>query len=154
MENYNVLYKIKSLEKNIIRYIMNNKNINIPENMFPSPTQFQIIEYMLNNNKKEINQKELENVLNIRRATISGVLQSMEKNGLIERITNENDTRSKKIKLNEKTIELYEKKKNKMQEIESTIIKNISPKDLDTFMKVLNIMKENIKENINEEGKL
>ena len=149
MTNINVLYEIKSLEKAIVRTFLNNKDVDIPENIFPSPTQFQIIECILESKDQEINQKELENILNLRRATISGVLQTMEKSGLIKRVTNKNDIRTKKIILNEKTKKIFERKRKAIKNTEKKIIKNISKEDLETFLKVLNIMKENIKE---EEG--
>lgn len=149
MANINVLYEIKSLEKDIVRTFLNNKDIDIPENIFPSPTQIQIIECILESKNQEINQKDLENILNLRRATISGVLQTMEKSGLIKRVTNENDIRTKKIILNEKTKEIFERKRKTIENTEKKIIKNISEEDLETFLKVLNTMKENIRE---EEG--
>lgn len=145
MNNTNILYEIKSLEKEIVRSLINNKSVDIPENIFPSPTQFQIIEKILDSKNQEINQKDLEDILNLRRATVSGVLQAMEKNNLIKRITNEQDTRTKKIVLNERTIEIFEKKKRKMKKLEQQITKGIRQEDLETFIKVLNIMKENIK---------
>lgn len=150
MKEINVLYEIKSLEKNIVRAFINKQDVDIPENIFPSPTQFQIIECILESPNQEINQKDLESILNIRRATISGVLQNMEKNELIKRITNKEDIRTKKIILNEKTKEIFERKQKIIKKTEKEIIKNISQEDLETFIKVLNIMKENIKK---EEGK-
>lgn len=150
MKEINVLYEIKSLEKNIVRAFINKQDVDIPENIFPSPTQFQIIECILESKNQEINQKDLESILNLRRATISGVLQTMEKSNLIKRITNENDIRTKKIILNEKTKELFERKRKIIENTEKKIVRNISQEDLETFLKVLNIMKENVKE---EEGK-
>lgn len=145
-----VLYEIKALEKEIIRTFINNKDVTIPENVFPSPTQFQIIECIIDNENQEINQKDLEKRLNLSRATISGVLQTMEKKNLIKRVTNKEDVRTKKIILNEKTKEVFEEKHKKIEHTEKKLIKNISKEDLETFLKVLNIMKENIKM---EEGK-
>lgn len=150
MKEINVLYEIKSLEKNIVRAFINKQDVDIPENIFPSPTQFQIIECILESPNQEINQKDLESILNIRRATISGVLQNMEKKNLIKRVTNREDVRTKKIILNEKTKEIFEKKRKTIEHTEKKLIKNISEEDLETFLKVLNIMKENIKK---EEGK-
>lgn len=150
MKEINVLYEIKSLEKNIVRAFINKQDVDIPENIFPSPTQFQIIECILESPNQEINQKDLESILNIRRATISGVLQNMEKKNLIKRVTNREDIRTKKIILNEKTKEIFEKKRKTIEHTEKKLIKNISEEDLETFLKVLNIMKENIKK---EEGK-
>lgn len=150
MKSANVFYEIKSLEKSIIRTFLAKQDVDIPENIFPSPTQFQIIECILESPNQEINQKDLEKRLNLSRATISGVLQNMEKSNLIKRVTNKEDVRTKKIILNEKTKELFEKKRKTIEKTEQEIIKNISEEDLETFLKVLNIMKENIKK---EEGK-
>lgn len=150
MKSTNVFYEIKSLEKSIIRTFLTKQDVDIPENIFPSPTQFQIIECILESPTQEINQKDLEKRLNLSRATISGVLQTMEKSNLIMRVTNKEDVRTKKIILNEKTKELFEKKRKIIEKTEQEIIKNISEEDLETFLKVLNIMKENIKK---EEGK-
>lgn len=150
MKSANVFYEIKALEKSIIRTFLAKQDVDIPENIFPSPTQFQIIECILESPNQEINQKDLEKRLNLSRATISGVLQNMEKSNLIKRVTNKEDVRTKKIILNEKTKELFEKKRKTIEKTEQEIIKNISEEDLETFLKVLNIMKENIKK---EEGK-
>ena len=95
MKKDKILYKIKSLEKLIVRYSFNEHfNMNIS---CPTPTQMQIMEYVLNNQDTNIYQKDLENVLGLRRATVSGVLQTMEKNGLIARVITEEDARVKKI---------------------------------------------------------
>ena len=102
MNDNKVLYEIKSLEKMLVRELINNSDIKDKENLLPTPTQCQIIEYILNNKNKDIYQKDLEKVLNLRRATVSGVLHTMEKNGLIKRVTDESDTRTKKIILNKK----------------------------------------------------
>ena len=92
----------------IARYFL--KQIEIEKLSKPTPTQMQIMDYFLDNNKKEIFQKDLEDILHLRRATVSGVLQTMEKNKLIQRVTDEEDTRIKKIILNKKAKKIFEKK--------------------------------------------
>lgn len=72
-----------------------------------TPTQMQIIEYILEHDGSCVYQKDLENVLKLRRATVSGVLQTMEKNDFIERVIDKNDTRVKKIILNKKTSKIF-----------------------------------------------
>ncbi len=144
MDNNKVLYEIKSLEKMIIREIINDEDIKQKEKLFPTPTQCQIIEYIINNKEKDIYQKDLEQVLNLRRATVSGVLHTMEKNGLIKRITDEKDTRTKKIILNDEIPKKFAKHSKKIEKIENNI-KGISDNDLDVFLKVLSQMKEYIK---------
>ena len=145
MNDNKVLYEIKSLEKMLVRELINNSDIKDKENLLPTPTQCQIIEYILNNKNKDIYQKDLEKVLNLRRATVSGVLHTMEKNGLIKRVTDESDTRTKKIILNEKIPERFNEYSKKIKKIENNIIKDISDKDLEIFLKVISQMKESIK---------
>lgn len=150
MRENRVLYQIKDLEKLVIRVFVKDIDNPIKRSQFPchiTPTQVQIIEYILDNPDKEIYQKDLENVLDLRRATVSGVLQTMEKNGLLEREVHTNDARCKKIILNDKTRKIFSQKRQKFNEIDEIITKNISDEELNTFSRVLDKMKENIKNN-------
>ena len=52
----------------------------------PSIAQMQIIKYILKHDGKTIYQRDLEEVFNLRRATISGILKTMEKNNVIIRV--------------------------------------------------------------------
>ena len=150
MKSNSVLFQIKSLEKMIARHFIKPGELeHLPR---PTPTQMQIMDYFLEKDKKEIFQKDLENVLGLRRATVSGVLQTMEKNELIERVTDSDDTRTKKIILNKKAREIFEKNKSKMKELEEVVIKEISSEELEIFCKVIDKMKNNI-ENTNKERK-
>lgn len=137
-----VLFQIKSLDKEIYRILAGDETADCSKK--PSPTQMSIIKYILDNPQKEIYQSELEEVLNLRRATVSGVLQTMESNGLITRVVDEKDTRTKKIILDEKTKEIFIKNKEKLDNLEIIAKKGISEKDLDTFFSVIEKMKQNI----------
>ena len=87
MDQYHLLFQIKSLEKMIFRTFVHDDKVHFAkQKMIPTPTQMQILEYILANPKKETYQRDLEEILNLRRATVSGVLQTMEKNHLIERV--------------------------------------------------------------------
>ncbi len=145
MNDNKVLYEIKSLEKMLVRELINISDAKNEENLLSTPTQCQIIEYILNNKNKDIYQKDLEKILELRRATVSGVLHTMEKNGLIKRITDKSDTRTKKIILNSKIVKRFDEDIKKIKNIENNIIKDISDKDLEIFLKVISQMKENIK---------
>ena len=105
MQDYKVLYKIKTLEKLIVRNIMNEEEICSMKT--PTPTQVQIMEYILEHQNEEVYQKDLEDILNLRRATVSGVLQTMEKHGLLDRQIAKNDARVKKIILSKKAEQLF-----------------------------------------------
>lgn len=151
MNSNNILYQIKSLEKSIMKYFIKKDGLNKENLSFEiasepaiTPTQMQILEYILKNSDKEIYQKDLEEILNLTRATVSGVLQTMERNGLIERIISVEDTRTKKIILTSKTKDVFLNGQKKMQEIENFIIKDISNEDLEIFSKVIKVMKNNV----------
>lgn len=144
MKEYRLLFQIMNLEKMIFRTFIHDENLKEKE-MIPTPTQMRIIEYILKNENKEIYQRDLEEVLNLRRATVSGVLQTMEKNHLIERVMDSNDLRSKKIILNKSTKELFLQKEKQVKEIEKILIQGIKESELETFVNVLDKMKENIK---------
>lgn len=150
MKENNVLFQIKSLDKMICRTLVKDENINEMETcskkLNPTPTQIQIVKYILEHVDEEVYQKDLEEVLNLRRATVSGVLQTMEKNNFIERVVSQKDTRTKQIILNENAKQIFLKNKEKLDNLEEVIVKNISKKDLDVFFSVLKVMKDNIKE--------
>ena len=91
----------------------------------------------------------LENILQLRRATVSGVLQTMEKNHLIERLVDENDTRSKKIILNPKVISSFEGHFAKIKQMEQIMVEGLTNEEIEVFRKVIGQMKENIEYNNN-----
>ena len=139
----NLLYQIKNLETKIIRLFLTEKE-NLCTKMTPTPTQFQIMEYMLNQGKDVVYQKELENVLGLRRATISGVLKTMEKNHFIKRMTDEDDTQVKRVVLESNAKKVLLKQKEKMKNIEKLLTKNISIKEQNEFIRILKKMQKNI----------
>jgi DNA-binding MarR family transcriptional regulator len=149
MEANKILFEIKSLNKMIVRKMLLDGNVS---NSFfknpPTPTQMQIIEYVLKNRGKDVYQKDLENVLNLRRATVSGVLQTMEKNNLITRVTDEYDTRVKKIIISKDAQKIFHKHAKKMEEICKMIVKDISDEELNQFMETVSKMKNNLKNNL------
>ena len=149
MKQSKVLYQIKTLEKMIARVFL--KNQMIPPKVVikdisktTTPTQMQIIGYILDHIDEDIYQKDLENVLNLRRATVSGVLQTMEKNKLIERITYSGDSRKKKIILNEEAKKIFLENQKIMNKMEKIITQDIPKEELDIFSNVIEKMKKNI----------
>ena len=151
MRENRILYQVKTLHKLVVRYFIKDEDFITKVkkekiNSVLTPTQMEIIEYIKENENKEIYQKDLENVLNLRRATVSGVLQTMEKNGILERIAHPSDARAKRIILNKNAERLFTVGEHKVKELESIITKNISAEDISIFSNVLNKMINNLKE--------
>lgn len=141
--------QIKELEILICRLI-HSKNPNIIKP--PTITQARIMKYIFENNSKDIYQKDLEKALNLRRATVSEVLATMERKGLIIRSENPNDARSKKIELAQLDNNKKRQIKEQMQQLEQALIQDISKEELLTFSLVLRKMQNNIKKQYNKQG--
>lgn len=136
----NILFKIKSINKLIIKKLSYGNSI---ETFKVTPTQIEIIEYILNSDSK-VYQRDLEKILNLSRATVSGVLITMEKNRLIKRVTDENDLRSKQIILNKVAKQEFLKTKEKIIALSKIINKDITLEELEIFSRVIDKMKNNI----------
>ena len=93
---------------------------------------------------KEVYQKDLEELFNMRRSTISGILKNMEKNNLIERIDSPKDARIKQIILTESSKKIGNTIKKQRDIYEKKLKQNISNDDLEIFYKVIDQIKENI----------
>ncbi len=146
MKEEKILFQIKSLEKKIVQYFLQDQTLVFPYRKIskPTPTQMQIIDYLVKHSDEDVYQRDLEQVFSLKRATISGVLQTMEKNGLISREMANKDARMKKILLNEQTKEIFLQGNAKLTEVENILLKNISSQDVKTLEKVLKQMKQNI----------
>jgi DNA-binding MarR family transcriptional regulator len=136
-----VLYKIKDLDLRILRMFWSDGNI-LCDRLTPS--QVRIIAYLCEN--KVVYQKDIEKSLNLSRATISGILSTMEKNNIISRCVSECDLRSKEIVLNEDIKKIFDSKKVIMKKLENIIISGISKNDMDVFFSVIDKMNNNIDE--------
>lgn len=133
--------------KTFHQLVINSMGVrNMPKYPNVTTTQIEIMEYIINSPKKYALQKEFEKVLGLSRATVSSVLITMEKNGLIVRITDNNDTRTKKIVLSNNAQKVFESSKEKIESLEKKCISGINEENLNTFIKVLSKMTENLKE--------
>lgn len=135
-------HEIKVLSNLIKRHIYNCHIKGTCGNL--SEIQGLIIRYLYNNTSKDIFQKDIEEKFTIRRSTVTGVLQSMEKNGYIIRENVPYDARLKKIILTEKAISLYELVMLEIEKFEERITRNVSEEELEIFIQILNKFKKNL----------
>lgn len=143
MEDKNIFNSIKELEKGIVRKIMSETS---HDEMYskPSIAQMQIIKYILKHDGKTIYQRDLEEVFNLRRATISGILKTMEKNNVIIRVCDPNDARGKIVILSDDAKKFFKEKETLFKKLETVLKKDISKEELEIFYKVILKMRDNI----------
>ena len=96
----------------------------------------------------EVFQRDLENHFNMRRSTVTKVLQNLEKNGYIIRQSVQEDARLKKIVLTQKAKDINDQVRKKIANTESVMRKGLSEEQIRAFFEVA----ERIAKNLKEEG--
>lgn len=108
-------------------------------------SQAYVIDFICNEGKdKDVFQKDLESVFDLKRSSISLMLNNMEKSGLIERVPVKEDGRLKKIVLTEKSIKIYEKISDAIDLIENKLSENITEEEVKVFQNVLNKIRNSL----------
>ena len=104
-----------------------------------------VIGYILDNvEDKDIFQKDVEIVFNIRRSTATGILQLMEKNNLITREAVACDARLKKLILTEKALGIHRKIEAQINLVEQRIAKGLTEEEIQTFFGLIDKISKNI----------
>jgi DNA-binding MarR family transcriptional regulator len=106
--------------------------------------QIWIIHYLYDNQDKDVFQRDLENDFNVRRSTVSGILQNLEKKGLIQRQSVAQDARLKKITLTEKANDIYNEMLIDIISMEQLMTENITDEEWTVFYQVLEKIKQNL----------
>ncbi|CZT55946.1 MarR family winged helix-turn-helix transcriptional regulator [Solibaculum mannosilyticum] len=96
---------------------------------------------------RDVYQKDLEEAFHIRKSTVTGILQLMEKNGFIKRESVEKDARLKRIVPTPKAEKRREKIMENIRATERRLEMGISKEDLETCRFVLERMLQNLSEN-------
>ena len=106
-----------------------------------------IIAYLYHNRDRDIFQRDIEAKFSIRRSTVTGILQRMEKSDLITREPVTYDKRLKKIMLTDKSIKMHDTFTKKCDHIEIKLTEGIEQEELDAFFSIIEKMKQNIERN-------
>ena len=133
-------HEIKTLS-NLIRRRLDNSPV------FSEVTGMQgwIIGHVYHNRyKRDIFQRDIEAEFLIRRSTATGILQLMEKNGLIIRGPVEYDARLKKIVLTPKAIAIHEAVIRELDRLEEQLEQGLTQEEVNAFFVIIKKMKRNI----------
>jgi DNA-binding MarR family transcriptional regulator len=136
-------FEVRTLSNLIHRTFENDKTIR-DVNKLTGMHSF-VIKYLYDNhNKKDIFQRDLETDFSIRRSTATGILQLMEKNGLITREPVEYDARLKKLVLTQKAIAIHQSIEKEIMQIEAQLTKGITEEEINNFLAVMEKLKKNM----------
>lgn len=134
--------EIKTLTNLIKRRLDNSKVIAEMDKLTGMHGWF--IGYLCHNQDKDIFQRDIEEEFSIRRSTATGILQLMEKNGLIVREAVDYDARLKKLVLTPKAIAIHEELTKEFQKLESDLTNGLSKEEIDAFLMLIDKMKKNL----------
>jgi DNA-binding MarR family transcriptional regulator len=131
-------FAVKAVSNEIMRYIDN-----VSRSSKITGMQHGILHF-ISDSCEDVFQRDVEKEFNIRRSTATGILQLMEKNGLIRREEVCHDARLKKLIVTDKALPLLEGIICEIENVEKALTKGITTEELDTFFKVLEKISKNI----------
>lgn len=143
----NIANELKSLDIEIGKRLFSIAKLNELDQP-PSPLQGKILKFLVENDGKEIYQKNLEERFKVSKATISEVIQTMENNKLIERVPTKKDARLKQIILTDISRQRVNEMDKCFKTLNNELEKGLSEKEKEQFLVTLRKMKNNIKDNL------
>lgn len=103
-----------------------------------------IMGYLHHNQNREIYQKTIESEFNIRRSTVTTILQLMEKKGYIRREAVAGDARLKRIVLTQQGTEIAVQTKSMIDNMERRLTEGIGEKELAVFFETAEKLLQNM----------
>lgn len=92
----------------------------------------------------DIYQKDIEAEFKMRRSSVTSVLNTMEKNNLVRRLSVPSDARLKKLELTAKAKVLIEAHYEKIIQFENSMVNNFSQDEINTLKSLLERVVENL----------
>ncbi len=143
MENRAIGFELKILSNMIKRKIVAIKATENAEQL--TGMHGWIIGYLYDRREaKDVFQRDIEADFTIRRSTATGILQLMEKNGLLYREPVAYDARLKKLVLTTKAIQAHEATMKAIQELENNIKNGLTEEEIEQFFIILDKIKKNV----------
>lgn len=145
------VFRIVKYLKEINIVTKNKINKNVLE-LELTGSQMEVLIYLLKNQEKEINQRDLEKTFNLSNPTVTGILNRLENKEFIVRTISSSDARYKYVSLTEKAVEMDKKMMKHMETMTKEFMKDMSPEEIVTLEKLLEKILKNFS-NEEEEDK-
>ncbi len=105
-----------------------------------------ILKFVYDKSKKgKVYAKDIENEFDKRRATITGIIQLLEQNELIERKSEGKDARMKEIVLTDKALNIVKSINLTINNVEKNLKKDITKEEISNFLETLKKMNNNLR---------
>lgn len=103
-----------------------------------------ILGFLAHNAERDIFQRDIEDAFRINRSSVTSVMQIMEKNGLIERVSVPQDSRLKKVCLTPLGMEMHRRAVALIDKSEAQICAGLTEQELDTFFEIAGKIEKNL----------
>lgn len=105
-----------------------------------------VVRFLAENQQRDVFQRDIESEFHIRRSTVTGLLQRMERSGLIHREPVAYDARLKKITLTQKSIDIHNNIKREIENLENRFANKLTDAEIDSFFALTAKIKRNIEQ--------
>ena len=109
-------------------------------------SQFKILKFLLVNSEKHVRQVDIEKYFSMTNPTVTGLVQNLEKKGLIERKVNPDDSRSKILCPTEKTFAMKNLLYQLGDQLEDTLTSGLTSSERETLLGLLKKLLHNSKD--------
>lgn len=103
--------------------------------------QMTTLDFISNHHDQTVSQHEIEKELDLKRSTVTIMIQRMEKRDLVKRVTNSVDKRQKNVSLTNKSKPLIPKIKDYMGQDDQKVRSHFTQAEINTALKVLEFVK-------------
>ena len=103
-----------------------------------------VVRHLYDHQDQNVYQRDLETRFSVRRSTMTSILKLMEKNGLIAREPDEQDGRLKKLILTPLAIDIQERMRKEIDQIEAQMRQGLTEEELETFAAIAEKIGQNL----------
>ena len=143
MSNTDLLgFRIRSVWQQVKRLM--NRHLTENDGYGLTGMQFAIVSYIAKESAtRDVFQKDLEQKFDIRKSTVTGILNTMERDGLLLRETVPYDARLRKMILTDKALQAKKNTEQVIDSVESQLSKGLTEEEITTFLNILEKISKN-----------
>lgn len=101
-------------------------------------TQYKILMFLYRNPGKSIRQIDIEKHFSMTNPSVTGIIQNLEKKGLVKRVPNPDDKRSKLLMLTEQAFSMEKELRALGESLEQQVTQNLSEEERQQLILLLN----------------
>ena len=143
MSNTELLgFRIRSVWQQVKRLM--NRHLTENNSYGLTGMQFAIVSYLAKESaERDVFQKDLEQKFDIRKSTVTGILNTMERDGLLLRETVPYDARLRKMILTDKALQAKKNTEQVIDSVEGQLSKGLTEEEITTFLSILEKISKN-----------